>query len=251
MFIEDGFVRIDDVFSRTAAAAARELLWRDSGCDPEDRATWTKPVVRLGEYAQAPFVEALRSPRLRAAIDQLVGPGRWLPRASVGTFVVRFPSLVEPGDDGWHVDVSFPPSDPAAGANFFSWRANVASRGRALLMLMLFSDAGERDGPTRLRRGSHADVARVLAGEGDEGLAFMELAKRAEEASAARPTAYAAGSAGTVYLCHPFLVHAGNACRGDRARFLAQPGISMKGQLAMQSEGAFPVEQAILRALGR
>jgi hypothetical protein len=56
------------------------------------------------------------------------------------------------------VDVSFGTEDP----DFLSWRANVASKGRALLMLFLISDVGEDDAPTRIRVGSHRDVARTL-----------------------------------------------------------------------------------------
>ena len=37
-------------------------------------------------------------------------------------------------------------------------------------MLFLFSDVGERDAPTRIRIGSHADIARQLARAGEEGL---------------------------------------------------------------------------------
>jgi hypothetical protein len=56
-----------------------------------------------------------------------------------------------------------------------SWRANVSSKGRALLMLFLFSDIGEADAPTRIRVGSHADIARTLAPAGDAGLTLREL----------------------------------------------------------------------------
>ena len=41
-------------------------------------------------------------------------------------------------------------------ADFMSWRANIHSKGRALLMLFLFSDVSEQDAPTRIRVGSHA-----------------------------------------------------------------------------------------------
>jgi hypothetical protein len=51
-----------------------------------------------------------------------------------------------------------------------SWRANIHSTGRALLVLFLFSDVGERDAPTRIRVGSHADIARQLAPAGERGL---------------------------------------------------------------------------------
>jgi hypothetical protein len=37
------------------------------------------------------------------------------------------------------------------------------------------------------------------------------------------PEANATGTAGTVFLCHPFLVHAAQPHRGVTPRFLAQP----------------------------
>ena len=54
---------------------------------------------------------------------------------------MRFPAAVDPGDAGWHIDVSFGTDTP----DFMSWRANIHSKGRALLMLFLFSDVGEHE----------------------------------------------------------------------------------------------------------
>ncbi|MFP2958571.1 phytanoyl-CoA dioxygenase family protein [Myxococcus sp. 1LA] len=246
-FIEQGFVRLDHAFPRALADTCREHLWRDTGCAPEDPATWKQPVVRLGEYAQEPFRLAANTPRLRGAFDQLAGPGRWLPRGSLGSFPVRFPSPDAPGDDGWHVDASFPGDDPSS---FFSWRANVASRGRALLMLFLFSDVGDDDAPTRIRVGSHRDIARLLEPEGEAGLSFMEIAQKLD-VSAHRPLAHATGEAGTVYLCHPFLVHAAQPHRGTRPRFMAQPTLISTKPFPLQGgeEPLPPVARAIQKAL--
>lgn len=243
-FIEDGFVCVEDAFPRELARQGRELLWRDSGCDRHDRNTWTRPVIRLGDYAQEPFRQAANTPRLRAAFDELVGAGRWLPRASLGTFPIRFPSPEAPGDDGWHADASF------AGADG-SWRLNVESRGRALLMLFLFSDVGENDAPTRIRVGSHLDVPRLLQPAGEAGLSYLELGERLDS-TAHRPTALATGAAGTVYLCHPFLIHAAQPHRGSIPRFLAQPPLypAEPLRLVRDDRDYSAVEIAIRRGLG-
>jgi hypothetical protein len=244
-FIRDGFVRLDRAFSREDAEAAREILWKDTGCDPDDPSTWTKPVIRLGMYTQQPFVRAANSPGLHRTFDRLVGAGGWLPCKAMGTFPVRFPSAQSPGDDGWHIDVSFG-GDPS---DFLSWRANVHSKGRALLMLFLFSDVGEDDAPTRIRVGSHADIARQLAPAGERGLSLRELSADDFSQSARRDVALATGEAGTVYLCHPFLVHAAQANRGTRVRFMAQPPL-----LPTSNERAYaadsPAQRAIDRAVG-
>jgi hypothetical protein len=246
-FIRDGFIRLDHAFPREVAEAACAILWRETGCDPADPATWTRPVIRLGQHAEAPFLAAANSPRLVAALDQVVGRGRWVRPGSLGTFPVRFPGSADPGDDGWHVDASFPGDDPG---DYLRWRINAASRGRALLLLFLFSDVGADDAPTRIRVGSHRDVARILAPAGETGLEFMELAARLD-VTARRPTAQATGAAGTVYLCHPFLVHAAQAHRGHRPRFLAQPPLlpAMPPSPGRPDGDVFPVEAAIREAL--
>jgi phytanoyl-CoA dioxygenase PhyH len=245
-FIEDGFVRLPDAFPRHTAEAARAILWRDTGCSPDDRTTWTRPVVRLGHYADAPFAAAANTPALHAAFDALVGPGRWLPRDSLGTFPVRFPSPDDPGDAGWHVDASFGYDDP----DFLNWRVNVRSRGRALLLLFLFSDVGDDDAPTRIRVGSHLDVARLLAPAGDAGLSLRELAAKGFAETAHCREVPATGTAGTVYVCHPFLVHAAQPHRGSEPRFLAQPPLLPAAPEGLDIEhGDAPVERAIRAAL--
>ena len=246
-FIADGFVRIDDAFPRELADAGRAILWADTGCDPNDRTTWTKPVIRLGQYGQPPFVAAANTERLRSAYDQLAGAGRWVPPRTLGTFPVRFPSPDDPGDAGWHIDVSF----GFDASDFMSWRANVSSKGRALLMLFLFSDVGEQDAPTRIRIGSHLDIARQLAPAGEEGLTLRELAANGFAETAHCPEVLATGPAGTVYLCHPFLVHAAQPHHGTEPRFMAQPPLQPATPLALErADGAYsPVEIAIRNAL--
>ena len=247
-FIDRGFVRIDEAFPRDVAEQAREILWRDTGCNPEDRSTWTKPVVRLGWYSQPPFVAAANAEPLRLAFDQLVGPRRWVPRGNLGTFPVRFPSAEDPGDAGWHVDASFGTENP----DFLSWRVNVSSKGRALLMLFLFSDVGSDDAPTRIRVGSHLELARILAPAGEEGRSLGELAANGFEETAHCDEVTATGAAGTVYLCHPFLVHAAQPHRGTRPRFMAQPPLlPAAGRLELtRPDGRYaPVEIAIRAAL--
>lgn len=249
-FVTDGFVRIDDAFPTALAEECCRILWADTGVDRDDPSSWTKPVIRLGNYGQPPFVAAANTPTLQAAYDQLAGSGRWVPPGALGTFPIRFPSPDDPGDAGWHIDVSFGweenPSD------FLSWRANVSSKGRALLMLFLFSEVGELDAPTRIRVGSHLDIARQLAPAGDAGLTLRELAADNFAGSAHRPEILATGSPGTVYLCHPFLVHAAQPHRGTRPRIMAQPPLLPRQPLQLErSDGDYsPVEQAIRRALG-
>lgn len=246
-FIQDGVVRIDRAFSRETAAEARSILWNATGCDQFDPSTWKQPVIRLGPFSQPPFLRAANPPVLHRAFDQLVGAGRWLPLGALGTFPIRFPSPEAPGDDGWHVDMAFG-DDP----DFMEWRVNVHSKGRALLMLFLFSDVGPEDAPTRIRVGSHKDIARQLAPAGETGLTLRELAADGFAGSAHRPEVAATGDAGTVYLCHPFLVHAAQGYRGTEPRFMAQPPLLPREPICLQRpDGSYSaVERAILEATG-
>ncbi len=248
-FIRDGFVRVDEAFPREVAKAAQDLLWPQTGCDPNRPESWTRPVVWLGEQSAEPFRAAVNTPKLHAAFDQLVGKGRWLPRHSLGVFPIRFPTdVADTGDTGWHIDASFP-GDSSTASDFSTWRVNVESRGRALLMLFLFSDVGRNDAPTRIRVGSHRVIARMLQPAGDKGLCPMTIDY---SPTSSCEECLATGQPGTVYLCHPFLVHAAQVHRGTRPKFMAQPPLLPAKPLRLAPGGAHsPVERAILQALSQ
>jgi hypothetical protein len=250
-FIRDGFVRLDKAFPKDVAAEGRDIMWRDIPFDRNDPTTWTQPVVRLPGYGGGPFETAVNMPVLHRAFDQLVGKGRWLPRKGLGSFPIRFPHPDSAGDDGWHVDLSFPgpSSNPDEQHNFSNWRANYTSRDRALLMLFLFSDVGENDAPTRIRPGSHMEMARLLEPAGEAGMGPMML----EAIGADCEEALATGEAGTVYLCHPLLIHAAQKHHGTEPRFMAQPPLGLAEQYRLEREDGdySPVEIALRMALGR
>lgn len=244
-FIEHGYLRLEGAFDGNLARQGREQLWSAMGLSPDAPETWTQPVVRLGFMTGRPFVDAANTPLLHGAYDALVGEGRWLRPNGVGTFPIRFPSASDPGDAGWHVDVSFGTENP----DFMQWRVNVKSRGRALLMLFLFSDVGEADAPTRIRKGSHRAIARKLLPHGEGGLTLGGLAADDFASTADCEEGLATGPAGTVYLCHPFLVHSAQPHRGSQPRFMAQPPLLPKGEFD-PSLPASPVQIAIRRAIG-
>jgi hypothetical protein len=247
-FVCEGFVKLENAFPSEMAVEARAILWPATGCDPDDRTTWNRPVVRLGDFTQDPFRQAVNTTSLHAAFDDLVGVGRWIPRQSVGGFPIRFPHPDDPGDTGWHVDASFPPDQPVEEpASYFDWRINLRSKGRALLMLFLFSDVSEDDAPTRIRIGSHLRIPQLLAPGGEDGLSVVELSNAAARATEGMPEVNATGTAGTVFLCHPFLVHAAQPHRGVTPRFFAQPPLYPRLPLELtRTDGDYSlVEKAI------
>ena len=249
-FITDGFVRIDNAFPADLAAKGRAILWMLTGLDPDDPSTWTKPVIRLGDN---PSRSVPRS-RKHAGPDALPTTSWSAPAAgchaaasarsrsaSLRPKIRAMPAGTSMSAYGWEEH----PTD------FMAWRANVYSKGRALLMLFLFSEVGEHDAPTRIRVGSHLDIARQLAPAGEAGLSLRELAADNFAASAHRPEVLATGSPGTVYLCHPFLVHAAQPHHGTEPRFMAQPPLMPSRPLSLErSDGDYsPVEIAIRRAI--
>lgn len=241
-FVRDGFVRVAGAVPRDVADQCRDELWAATGCDPDDQATWTAPVIRIEGMGTPPFRAAANAEPLVEAFDQLVGAGRWVPRTGLGTFPIRFPSDEPPGDAGWHLEGSFSGADG-------KYRVNLESRGRALLLLFLFSEVGPDDAPTRIRVGSHLDVPPLLAGAGPDGRDWFELCADAVPASAHRPKALATGQPGDVFLCHPFLVHAAQPHRGRVPRFMAQPPLDPTGVLDLSGAAPTPVERAVLDGL--
>jgi hypothetical protein len=242
-FERDGFVRLEGAFPRAVAERCRARMWRELGLDEGRPSGWTRPVIRLSAGAEPPYSEACDTPRLRGAWDSLVGAGRYRPRIGLGNVAIRFPSEVDPGDAGWHVDGSFEVNGVL--------HLDLHSRARALLMLFLLSDVEGADAPTRIRVGSHRLVPPVLLDAGPDGLPFERVVERLSGLEHL-PIALATGAAGDVFLCHPFLVHAASwPHRGRAPRFLAQPGLVPAVPLRLErADGDYsPVERAIRAGL--
>lgn len=241
-FVTDGFVRLDGAFSADLAEQCAAELWAATGFDRDEAGTWSSPMVRIDALTSPPFVQAANTPALHEAFDQLVGVGRWLPRTGLGTFPLRFPHPVQPDDTGWHLEASFAGPDGAP-------RVSVGSRGRALLMLFLFSHVGPDDAPTRIRVGSHRRVPSVLQPYGDAGADWLQVCQQVVPKTEDLPVVEATGAPGDVYLCHPFLVHAAQPHRGRRPRLMAQPPLYSTGPLDLTTRDPAPVVRAIRMSL--
>lgn len=210
----DGFVKVEQAAPRVVADAARMLLWQQLGVSPDDRSTWTQPVMWASDMTGAgPFGELVRSPRLADALDAVCGVGGWQPRGSLGNIPVRFPVTPPAEDRGWHIDLNTPQPDG-------SWA--VTGRPHTMLLLTLLSEVTIDDAPTRIRAGSHHDAAAVL---GETPLDAVTAGGLVDSASRARPVVHATGAPGDMYLVHPLTVHAADEHRGSTPRFMAQAPI--------------------------
>lgn len=245
-FMRDGYAVVRGAFGADTARACREMIWdvlAERGIDPDDRATWAPPLIRIGCPEGEPFAVAGTSPRLHAAYDELIGAGRWVPRAGVGgTVPVRFPSEEHPEDIGFHIEGSYWGGD--------EWWANVRSRDRGLLALFLFSDVSPDDAPTRLIVGSHLFVPPLLAPAGEDGMPGGDVTDGLRPSVLCRRAAEATGRAGDVYLCHPFIVHTATwPHRGTTARMMAQPAVAVPDGFPLDGSDPSPVARAIVRGL--
>ncbi len=244
-FTAGGYVAVRGAVPASVVAACQDEIWAGlagSGVLRGDPATWRDPVVRVNCPESEAFAAAGTQPALWEAYDQLIGEGRWWRRRGVGgTIPVRFPSQDDPGDAGWHIEASYNSREGGL-------RVNHRSRARGLLALFLFTDVDEASAPTRLRPGSHRDAAAVLAGAGDDGMPWLEAAQLAAKASQDRPTALATGSAGDVFICHPFLVHAASwPHAGRHPRIIAQPAVALHDAFPLVPPLS-PVERAMTPA---
>jgi hypothetical protein len=242
-FIRDGYLAVRSAFPTALAEECRLSAAQQLGIDLASPNTWRRPVVR-GVPTGDCFRQAANAPRLLDVVGQLVNPDPWQDRPNLGAFVVRFPVEEDPADTGWHIDSSFqPPGDSR-------WFVNYRSKGRALLLLCLVSDVGMEDAPSRLLPGSHLEMARLLAPAGDGGLSGSY---EGQESKIPLPESksgevFAIGSAGDVFICHPFLVHAASwPHRGKQPRFLAQPPIAVTNGL--QLDGPMNRLSAVARAI--
>ena len=157
--------------------------------------------------------------------------------------VVRFPSE-DRANAGYHIEGSY------AGPDGERWWVNIRSRARGLLALFLFSDVGPDDAPTRLMCGSHLVVPGFLAPHGEAGAdADGEFWR---PSALCLPVAHATGTAGDVFLCHPFIVHTATwPHRGTAPRMIAQPAVHVADGFTLDGSDPSPVARAIVAGLAR
>jgi hypothetical protein len=241
-FVRDGYVAVRGAFDPVTAADCRDAIWKALygwGVYEDAPVTWPS-VTHVDSLSGGSFSAAGTSPALAAAYDELIGPGRWTrPVDAGGAVVVRFPSE-DRAEAGYHIEGSY--TGPGG------YWVNVRSRARGLLALLLFSDVGPDDAPTRLVCGSHLHVPEFLTPYGETGTnADGEFWR---PSVLCRPVAHATGQAGDAFLCHPFLVHTATwPHRGTRPRMIAQPAVHVPGGFALDGSDPSLVARAIVAGL--
>ncbi len=291
-FITMGFVHVEQAYPHDVALSAQQDVWKrvkEMGADPDDRTTWTKPMIHLTETYDTPAFRKCKTERLKQAVDELVGVGRWTTRETQdgwGWWPVNFGVGADAdwtvSTNGWHWD----------GIHF---QHSVDAPDQGLLLLCFFSDIASHGGATLAAAGSHQIVARFLASQkepmqlgtaikscieqnlwlrdltgmldindqsawprdfkkwhesGDRVERFMNRSY-VDEAGTELKVVETTGRAGDIYLCHPFLFHAAAPNTLRQPRFMCNRTTPLDRRLDVRRENPSPtlVEQAIINAL--
>lgn len=125
---------------------------------------------------------------------------------------------------------------------------HVWSGEQVLTPIFLWHDVGPDDGPTLLARGSHRQVARLLANHEPDGIPGDRIATTVHEAVTVDDVVPATGTAGDVYICHPFLAHSFNPAGARRRRVISNVCVHGRAPIDISRPGT-PVASAIANAL--
>jgi hypothetical protein len=243
-FVELGYCTLRSAFTAEQAAAASDILWqrmeRKAGIRQNEPDGWPA-AYDIEEHLADPAVLECFTDRLAAAIEQLVGQGRWCGERRWGFWPVNFSfGSDQPYDfptSSWHID-----------GNWFRHTVDCPKQG--LLVIGLFSDIAPRWGGTILALGSHKRTARVLA-QHPEGISHLDLFREVLSEPLGNFVEMT-GRAGDVVLAHPFLFHSRGHKHGGPPRIISntEAGLNAPMQLFRPDPADYSVlEQSIRVAL--
>lgn len=233
-FLSNGWTVLRDGFQRSVAERCCDFIWSRVGRSWDNCSTSGQPMIHLRQnFAEAPF-DSVPNPRLNAAFDQLLGPGRWRFDSGFGWWPLLLPGF--PGPGGWHIDGGEP--------------HRCLGPAKGLVTLFFFSDAGPGDGGTPVIAKSHLRVTRLLHNAGAAGLSTAELDTLSGPIDPDDVTSLT-GGAGDVAFLHPHLLHGFGPNNGVHIRFACNPLVELGVSLELERrDGDYsPVEAATRRAI--
>jgi hypothetical protein len=223
----------------------QDLMWQElhelHGIDRHDRTTWTHPWPAAGvkRRGASPIFDAVATPRLCCAIDQLLGAGNWRVPKTWGIFLISFPpASLSPWAlpaNGWHWDGdAFQHLDALNGLFVFTFYSQVVPRGggtlavagshRLLERFLLGLSPDDRPRHAALKKrffSSHpwlAELTGKAPGTVERTGRFMETTADIDDIPVR--VLELTGAPGDAILCHPSMVHAVSPNRADVPRFM-------------------------------
>lgn len=247
-FLQDGYVVVEECFSRETAAGLVEQFWDAAplqGVQHDDRATWTHKILLIQQGFEPKMGGPIWTARALGALDDLLGEGRYSPPRSSGWPLLNFPGFAAPpwsppsDKGGWHID----------GIHFHH---HVHSREQGLIGLLMFTDVAPGGGGTAVKPGSHHITSRILRDAEPEGLHHEELTRRVAEATTPLPAIEVRGGAGAMLFMHPHLYHASSPNCSEMVRIASNSCIALHEPMDLNrpDAGAYSlVEQTVVAAL--
>ncbi|MFQ5739853.1 MAG: phytanoyl-CoA dioxygenase family protein [Acidobacteriota bacterium] len=259
-FFERGLTCLPGALPPQLAEGMVSRIWQaleeSQGLQRDDPNTWIEGGVRgIGHLNREPEFRPFGSPRIRSALDNLLGKDNWRQPSSWGQILVTFPAKswswnslfqgqVKLSRIPWHTDFSYdtPPHE--------IWGAQV---------FCLLADLEPGGGGTLAIEGSHHLIRKFVVQASRETLQKMKRARQAflkshpwlqqvsRAVSGPRPEAWMArqraviddipvrvveltGQAGDVYLTHPWLLHAPSPNCNARPRLMCTQRIRKHSQ---------------------
>ncbi|KAH7095050.1 hypothetical protein FB567DRAFT_511670 [Paraphoma chrysanthemicola] len=261
-FLEHGWIKLSNCFTREQANGLQETLWTRLGMDPEDMSTWHTERTNMPHHTSFPV--STFAPKAWSAIQSLLTPSTPDPSASTWKdgFIVNLGTPaghnthIPPQElTGWHVDGDF----------FVHY---LDSPEQALLVIPLWTDIVPGGGGTFICPAAIPHVAKHLA-ENPEGVS-PRMSPRAQNptfkqepglawfnalAAGMPDSAFveATGVVGDVYLLHPLMLHSASNNELRKVRVITNPPVSVTEPFCFDREdGKYSVvERKTLRALGK
>lgn len=228
-FADQGFVHVTNALPAPFVAEVQTAIWgqlhTQYGITRQDSTTWRPSWCGINKKIIDAEVGVKITPRLVAAIDQLLGVDQWRPLKTLGGLLLTMPQPEgtpwEPAFD-WHFD-----NDPRV----YHEQANE------LMLFTFFSSVQPRGGGTLVLAGSPRLVQRYLTAHTESGIMdapirtanlaawyplLAEIMNRRQREACSTATLMEAlfevdgiplqiieltGEPGDVVLCHPSLIH--------------------------------------------
>jgi len=250
-FQTHGWMRVPAAFSAADAAAMRDAVGRaleGAGIHRDRPSSWTtERPIHLQHLKTDPVFQAVRSARLRAAIDAVLEGQPYDEPKSAGAFFLTFPSAGHwsvPAS-GWHVDANYLSAlAPPAGVRTHALFGDVGPRGGGTLLVSgshrlvhkWFKEhpppQNARSGELRLLLRDHPYI-RDLHMEGDAETRIARFMDRVEAVdSIPLQVVENTGAAGDVILLHPLVLHVAAPNARTEPRFLLSGGVDTPAMYA-------------------
>lgn len=247
-FLDRGYVKIPQAFTREQAEDMTKDLWIRLDFDPNDKSTWTAERLHLPRLRPRK-VKDFSSKAWGAMCDLLGGEDRMNENTSVwnDSFIINFGSpetegkIIPPEElDNWHCDGDF----------FLHF---LDSPEQALLVIPIFSQILPSGGGTYIAPRSIASIARHLESHPEGVLpGNFDFTARLKESEG--DFVELTGDVGDVILMHPLMLHSASKNALRTPRIITNPPAGLKEPFNFNRSNPDDfslVELKTLRALGK